>query len=149
MFAVYMYWCTLSPMGCNRCGEAASGKETIGLFDVNISKKFICVGWDGKIIVCSSSVTSIIRITSEYRTITHSDSHFNPKANLVNVLRIHGKLYYAGFELTTMTTHLCIAKYTKRNKCLGSHFLDRLTEFAKRPEYSNRTERVARTVPAY
>ena len=47
-----------------------------------------------KIIVCSSMVTSVC-ITSEYRTIAQSDARFNTKTNLVNVLYIHGKLYYA------------------------------------------------------
>ena len=101
------------------------------------------MGWNGKIIVCSSIVTSIISITSEYRTITHSD----PKANFVNMLRIHGKLYYVGFELTIMTSHLSIEKYTNKSTCLESHFLDRLTKYAKQPGYSNRTERMARSVP--
>ena len=87
-----------------------------------------------------------VYITSLYRT-THCDARFNPKANLVNVLRKHEKLFYAGFELNSMTSHLCIAKYTNRCTCLGSHFLDRFTEYARQPGYSSGTDRMARSVP--
>ena len=114
MVAVYIYWCRLSPVGSNRCGEDTSGKETIGLFELNIPTKLhSCgVGW------CSFVVTNIISNISEYRTITHSVARFNTKANLENMLRIREDLYYAGFELNIMTHHLYIAEHTKEKHAI-------------------------------
>jgi len=59
------------------------------------------------IIVCSSMLT-VVCITPEYCTITHSGASFIPKASLVDVLWILGKQYLAWFELSTMMSHFSV-----------------------------------------
>ena len=68
-----------SPENCG--GKAASGNETIEVYDLINLSNIIGLVLNRKIIYYSSVVTSVC-ITSEYRTIIHSCALYNPKSNL-------------------------------------------------------------------
>ncbi len=64
--------------------SSAKSSQVVGPFTFVVLNK-IGFMWNREITTCSSVMTSVC-ITSEYRTITHFDARFDPKAILVNML---------------------------------------------------------------